>query len=233
MKVSFVIPCYQEEDALPALRPHLVDIAAEELVFVDDGSTDATAGALAAIAADDPRVRVVTHERNRGVGAAMRSGIDAATGDVIVVYDADATYPLADAQKLVAAVREGYDVATATPFAAGGGLDDVPAFRRFLSRAAVSAYRVVLGRRARNISVFTCAFRAYRAGRVQALSFRADGFPAAAEILGRLVLDDARVTEVPSTLSARTAGVSKMRVGRAAAGHLATLSRLLWARVVS
>ena len=94
MRVSFVIPCYQEEDALAALRPLLGGIDAEEIVFVDDGSTDATAATLAEIAAGDARVKIETHAANRGVGAAMRTGIAATRGEVVVVYDADRTYPL-------------------------------------------------------------------------------------------------------------------------------------------
>ena len=163
MPVSFVIPCYEEEEALAALRRHLDPIPADEIVFVDDGSTDGTAALLRDLAGSDERIRIVTHEHNRGVGAAMRTGIQATTGDVVVVYDADRTYPLEDAERLIAALSDDISIATATPFGAGGGLEDVSAGRSFLSKAAVWAYRLVLGRRARGISVFTCAFRAYRA----------------------------------------------------------------------
>lgn len=231
MPVSFVIPCYEEEEALAALRPHLASIPADEVVFVDDGSTDGTAAALAALAAADARVRVATHERNRGVGAAMRTGIQATTGDVVIVYDADRTYPLEDAQRLIAALQGEVSIATATPFGAGGGLEDVSVGRSFLSKAAVWAYRLVLGRRARHLSVFTCAFRAYRGDAVRALTWRSDGFPAAAEMLGRALLAGAVVSEVPSTLRRRTEGRSKMRVVSASCGHLGTLWRLAWARV--
>ncbi len=233
MTVSFVIPCFQEEDALAALRPHLPQIPAAEIVFVDDGSTDGTATALAVLASEDDRIRIVTHERNRGVGAAMRTGIGATTGDVVVVYDADRTYPLEDAQTLIEALQGDIDIATATPFGEGGGLEDVPAGRSFLSKAAVFAYRLVLGRRARGLSVFTCAFRAYAGDVARGLTWRSDGFPAAAEMLGRAILAGARVTEVPSRLRRRTEGASKMRVLPAALGHLGTLGRLFWARMFS
>src|SRR5262245_26298570 len=109
---SFVIPCYQEADALDAGLDELLRLPGDELVFVDDGSTDGTGERLAAAARRDPRVRVVTHEKNRGVGAAMRTGFASATGDVVVAYDADRTYPAADAERLVAAVEAGADVAT-------------------------------------------------------------------------------------------------------------------------
>ena len=229
--VSFVIPCYREEEALAALRPHLAAIPAGEIVFVDDGSDDGTRAALDALAASDERVRVVAHARNRGVGAAMRTGIQASTGDVVVVYDADRTYPLEDAQRLIDALGAEHELATATPFGAGGGLEDVPAGRSFLSKAAVLAYRIVLGRRGRGLTVYTCAFRAWRGPFVRALGWSSDGFPAAAEQLGRALLAGARAVEVPSTLRRRTEGVSKMRVLPAALGHLGVLARLAWARL--
>ncbi len=231
MRVSFVIPCYQEEDALAALRPHLEAVPADEIVFVDDGSSDGTGASLRQIADDDERVRIVTHPTNRGVGAAMRSGIAATTGARVVVYDADRTYPLEDAARLLASLETGSDIATATPFAEGGGLEDVPAGRSFLSKAAVWGYRIVLGRRAKGLSVFTCAFRAYRGETARAMTWSSDGFPAAAEMLGRAILGGAKVTEVPSKLRRRTEGVSKMRVLPTALGHLGVLGKLLWCRV--
>jgi dolichol-phosphate mannosyltransferase len=230
MRIAWVIPCFQEEDALPALAACLPSIEADEVVLVDDGSTDGTAAALAALARRDARVRIETHATNRGVGAAMRTGFRATRADVVVAYDADMTYPLEDGGRLVAAVAGGADVAVASPFCAGGTVSAGPV-RRFLSRAASRAYRLVLGPRARGVRGFTAGFRAYRGNVVRDLRFRSDGFPATAEILGRLCLAGARVVEVPSALSARVAGRSKMRVARAVLGHGAVLLRLLGCRL--
>jgi dolichol-phosphate mannosyltransferase len=232
VKVSWVIPCYQEADALDAGLAGLLALDADEIVFVDDGSTDGTAERLERARRADPRVRVETHAANRGVGAAMRTGFAAATGDVVVAYDADRTYPSADAARLVDAVREGAGVATATPFAPGGAARIGP-WRRLLSWGASFVYRRALGTRARGVSTFTCGFRAYRADLVRSLRFRSDGFPATAEILGTLLLRGARVVEVPSTLVARTEGRSKMRAVRAAVGHVRVAMRLLDERLAN
>lgn len=229
MTRSWVIPCFQEAEALDAGLAALLALPGDEWVFVDDGSTDGTGDRLARAAARDPRVRVVTHPRNRGVGAAMRSGFAATTGDVVVAYDVDRTYPAADAERLVAAVAAGADVAAATPFAAGGAAR-APWGRRVLSKGATLAYRLAVGRRARGLSTFTGGFRAYRGPLVRALQFRHDGFPATAEILARLLLAGARVVEVPSVLSTRTEGRSKMRVLRALRGHAGVLVRLACTR---
>ena len=230
MSVTLVVPCYQEADALDAFAALLPQLSVDEIVFVDDGSTDTTPERLAALTDSDPRVRVETHAENRGVGAAMRTGFESARGDVVVVYDADRTYPPEDIPRLVEAVASDADVATASPFADGGSMPDVPAPRRLLSRAAAGAYRLALGKRGRGIATFTCAFRAYRRPVLDDLVFRSDGFPAAGEILGRLLLAGARVVEVPSRLTARTEGTSKMRVFRAASGHLGVLTRLFLGR---
>jgi dolichol-phosphate mannosyltransferase len=230
MKVSWVIPCYQEAEALDAGLDALLSLPGDELVFVDDGSRDGTAERLAAAARRDGRVRVATHAVNRGVGAAMRTGFAAATGDAIVAYDADRTYPAADAARLLDALRAGADVATATPFSDGGALEGVGAWRRALSKGASLAYRLVLGRRAGGVRTFTCGFRAYRAGPLAGLGFKSDGFPATAEILGLLLLKGARAVEVGSRLSTRVEGRSKMRTLVALFGHLRVLLRLLDAR---
>jgi dolichol-phosphate mannosyltransferase len=226
-----VIPCYQEADALDAGMDALLAVPADQWVFVDDGSTDGTAERLAAAARREPRVTVVTHERNRGVGAAIRTGIAAARGDFVVTYDADRTYPAADAARLVAEVAAGADVATASPFVPGGDAGDVSAGRRFLSRAAAGCYRLVLGRRCVGIRTFTCGFRAYRRAPLLEARFQSDGFPATAEVLGLLLLRGAKAVEVPSALSTRREGRSKMRTVRAVLGHLRVLSRLLAARL--
>jgi dolichol-phosphate mannosyltransferase len=222
LTVSVVVPAFQEEDALRAFARELGALSADEVVFVDDGSTDATRTVLDDMARRDARVRVVSHGANRGVGAAMRTGFDAAKGDVVVVYDADRTYPMEDVSRLVAAVREGADVASATPVVA----ERVPWWRRVLTWGAARSYRRALGPRAEGIRTFTCAFRAYRREWARRVAFESDGFPAAAEILGRALLAGARVVEVESRLSVRREGRSKMRVWKAIRGHRRVLRML-------
>ena len=231
VRLSLIVPCYQEGEALAVWATLLPDVPGDELLFVDDGSTDVTAQRLTELQRLDGRVRVLTHERNRGVGAAQRTGIEASTGDVVVVYDADRTYPLEDVPRLVAALDEPADIATATPFAEADAGAVIPWTRGVLSQGAAWAYRVVLGSHARDIRVFTCAFRAYRGEMIRALSFRSDGFPAAGEILGLALLRGQTVVEVPSHLRTRVEGASKMRVVRTTCAHLGVLLRLLFARI--
>jgi dolichol-phosphate mannosyltransferase len=230
LRVSIVVPCYQEEAALRAFAPLLAGLPGDEVLFVDDGSTDRTAEVLVGLVRGDPRARVLRHPLNRGVGAAMRTGIHAAGGDVVVVYDADRTYPLGDVARLVGAVLAGADVATASPWARGGGAPGVSAPRRLLSRGASLAYRMVLGPRSEGIQTFTSAFRAWRRSLVRGLVWRSEGFGAAAEMLGLALLEGARVAEVPSTLAPRAEGRSKLRLLPALIEHGQVLGRLARAR---
>ena len=104
--VTVVVPCYNEEDALPSA---IVEIQRRisrhdgwELVLVDDGSSDRTAELLAPLAEGHPATVVVSHDRNLGYGAALKTGIRAASHDLIVIADADGTYPIDRIEELVA-----------------------------------------------------------------------------------------------------------------------------------
>ncbi len=96
-KFSVIIPCYNEQlaiqETLDALREALRAAGDYELIVVDDGSTDETPVILAHIASEDSRVRVLTHQRNRGYGAALKTGIRAARAQLLAITDADGTYP--------------------------------------------------------------------------------------------------------------------------------------------
>ena len=115
--LSVVVPCFNEERALPELLRRLSAVgedipAAElELVFVDDGSRDGTLEVLRELAAEDARVRVLALSRNFGQMAATTAGMTAATGDAVVLIDADMQDPPEVIPEMVARWREGADVA--------------------------------------------------------------------------------------------------------------------------
>ena len=115
MKISLVIPCYNEEESLPALIEEIdAVVAAEQLdaevILVDDGSRDRTAEMIRAQAAEGGIYRAIIFRRNHGQTAAMQAGIDHATGEVIVPLDADLQNPPSEIPKLLAKLEEGYDV---------------------------------------------------------------------------------------------------------------------------
>ncbi|HEV8167562.1 MAG TPA: glycosyltransferase family 2 protein, partial [Actinomycetota bacterium] len=105
MKLSVVVPFYNELRTLPTVIERLlaVDFAAlgveTELIFVDDGPTDASRSLLDPPPRED--VRLIVHERNRGKGAAVKTGLEAATGDILCIQDADLEYDPRDLPALV------------------------------------------------------------------------------------------------------------------------------------
>jgi glycosyltransferase involved in cell wall biosynthesis len=105
-----VIPVYNEIHTLPALLPRVLQAPLEgrdrEIILVDDGSQDGTRSYLETI--KDPQVRVFFHDHNCGKGSALRTGFTAATGEVIIVQDADLEYAPEEYPRLLAPILEGH-----------------------------------------------------------------------------------------------------------------------------
>src|SRR5690606_1713620 len=94
LTLSVVIPCYNEVENIAEVLQRVEDVGlASEIIIVDDGSTDGTRAVLANIEAEErPGVRVFYHEHNQGKGAALVTGFKEATGDVLLIQDADFEY---------------------------------------------------------------------------------------------------------------------------------------------
>ncbi len=120
MRISVVVPCYDERESVGKTIERLVTAVGDqvEILVVDDGSRDGSAEAIAKAAADRPNVVLLRHEANLGYGAALKTGIRAASGDAIVITDADGTYPVERVPDLVAALAEA-DMVVGNRFARG------------------------------------------------------------------------------------------------------------------
>jgi len=113
MLVSVVIPVLNEADSLPLLLSRLQDALREqtwEIIFVDDGSTDATPDLLECLAGKDYRIKMLRLTRNFGHQAAVTAGLDFANGDAVVVIDADLQDPPELLPRMLALFEQGYDV---------------------------------------------------------------------------------------------------------------------------
>jgi dolichol-phosphate mannosyltransferase len=118
MRLSLIIPVFNEEEALPlllgALRSTLASLECDhEILFIDDGSRDETLRLLEIEAAADPRIKVLGFSRNFGHQAAITAGLDFATGDAVVVMDADLQDPPELLAEMVARFEQGFDVVSA------------------------------------------------------------------------------------------------------------------------
>ena len=118
--LSVVVPCFNEEEVLPKTHPRLIEVLetlpvhAFELIYVDDGSRDATLDILRGIQRVDARVRVVVLSRNFGQQIALTAGLQNTAGDAVVVIDADLQDPPEVIRRMVDRWRQGVDVAYGT-----------------------------------------------------------------------------------------------------------------------
>ena len=209
MRVTILAPAYYEEDAIDqfvnAVMPHLEDDW--EILVVDDGSADSTPQRLEALAAANPRLRVVTHEQNAGIGAALATGFAAIPDGIIVTMDADLSHPLDLLPELVAGCATA-DACYGSRFVPGGGMVGVPLWRSAISRVANVILRAAYRSPTRDL---TTGYRAYRAEAVHGLDLVGEGFETQLEITIRLIAAGKTITEVPLVLTTRVAGESKMR----------------------
>lgn len=239
MRLTIAIPCFNEapnvralDERLSAVLPRLMaDWTTLEIVLVDDGSRDDTVQAMQAFAATArPGLDVVIrrHEKNAGLGAAIRTGLSAATGDVVVTTDADGTYRFSDIPGLLACLTPGVDLVTASPYHPQGAVENVPSHRLILSRGASLLYRLLVRWR---FYTWTALFRAYRRPVIETVPFASDGFLAGTEILVNAMAAGFTAAEFPAVLYARTLGTSKARLLRTIRAHLRFQTSLLVRRL--
>jgi dolichol-phosphate mannosyltransferase len=225
VNLTVVLPFYNEEALLPSLAGLLESIRkaleghAVRFLAIDDGSTDRTPAGLAGL----PEIEVLTHERNGGVGAAMATGIEAATGGAVLIYDPDSAYHPETLALLVAGLEEDADLVTLSPYHPEGRIEGVSFLRLMLSRAASNLYRRALHS---DLHTFTCAVRAYRLPEARGLLPCPEDFTAAAFLMAAALRKGLRVREVPAVLRARAKGRSKMRLLKTVRAHLRLLRDL-------
>lgn len=221
-ELSIIVPTYNERASLPALVSRLAEVGRElgmEVVVVDDASPDGT-GALAEDLAKASVVpmTVVHRQAKAGLASAVIAGAAAARGRVVTVMDADLSHPPELLPALVQAIRAGADIAVASRYVRGGGIERWPLIRRLVSRAATRAARVGLGVRVRD------PLSGYFAVRRELLTgggYVGLGYKLLVEILVRHRAR--RVVEIPYQFVDRQQGHSKLD-GR----EILAFARLLW-----
>jgi len=190
-----------------------------ELIIVNDGSTDKTGEILADLPVGE--LKVITHAQNRGLGKGLQTGFAHARGEVVITMDADCTHDPENIPVLYHAVKNGYDVAVASRYIPGGGMEDVPGWRQLISKAA----NFIIGRMLSwPVKDGSSGYRAYRREVLASLGDLASGFEVQAYILRQL--KNLRFCEVPLKLKGRTLGKSKMRYMRLIGPYMAIIFEL-------
>ena len=169
-------------------------------------------------------MRLIKHDRNRGLGAAIRTGISAGRGELVVTLDTDLTF----SPTLIPALLERFDkgdvdVVSGSPRLAGYA-NEIPSYRIFVGRMSTVIYTAILGTHVTSVSPI---LRLYRRQDLLDLDLRAVGFDINAEILFGLVRNKKRVAEIPAPLTQRIHGTSNLNYGREMRRHLRLVLRML------
>ena len=207
-KLSVVIPCYNEEATLETLVGRVLN--AErcglelEVVIVDDGSRDRSGELMDKLAKLHPEVHCIKHERNQGKGAALRTGIAAASGDILLVQDADLEYDPAEYPRLLKPILDGRaDVVYGSRFR-GGEEARVLFFWHSLANKILTLTSNMLTDL--NLTDLETGYKVFRREVIDAVTIREDRFGFEPEITARIahLANRPRIYEVGISYSGRT-----------------------------
>jgi len=204
--VSVVIPTLNEEGSLPWVLENLPEWVGE-VVLVDGLSTDATQLLARRLRPD----AVVVHQFQRGKGAALRAGFAAASGDIVVMIDADGSTDPREMGRFVDSLRDGADFVKGSRYIEGGGSADFTRLRSTGNRVLVGLANLVYGSRFTDLCYGYCAF--WRS-HLPALALSSDGFEIETELVLAAVRAHLEIREVPSHERERIAGASNLNAAR-------------------
>lgn len=203
-KTSILIPCFNEEATISHTiqqveyyLSQLHSISSWELILINDGSTDGTLKVLELCQRES--IRVLSFDRNRGRGAAVKAGMQAAKGEFIIALDADLSYDLNHIQEILDVFfhQPTIDVVVVSAYMKGGTVQGVPLSRLALSKIANWILSRFFPQR---LSTVTCVVRGYRHDVIKNLCLLEKGKEFHLEILKKLFLKGAQVQEIPGRL---------------------------------
>ena len=202
MRLSIVIPVFNERATLPALLESVARVSLDkEILIVDDGSTDGTREYLKDMAQNPGEgVRVFFHDRNRGKGAALRTGFREVAGDIVIIQDADLEYDPQDYPALLKPILDGRaDVVYGSRFL--GGPHRVLFFWHYLGNKILTLISNMLTNL--NLSDMETCYKVFRSEVIKNLTFTSDGFAIEAEMTVKIARAGYRVYETPISYSGR------------------------------
>ncbi len=206
MLLSVIIPAYQEERTIAEVLERVLSVDTEssgfekEVVVCDDGSTDGTVGQVEAAAVSDSRVKLVRHPENRGKGAAIRTALEAATGDYCLIQDADLEYEVDDYPALLAPLREGADVVYGSRFLTRSHPEGMKQANFLANRILTTTANLLYGL---DITDEATCFKVFRTDLLRSLELQCTGFEFCPEVTAKLGNRKINIIEVPIAYRAR------------------------------
>jgi len=229
-RLSTVIPAYNEEGTIGAtvedLRKALIREGIPfEIIVANDNSTDRTRSIVEAIAHEDPRVRLINRRPPGGFGRAIRSGLEAVTGDFVVLYMADYSDHPKDVIAYYRKLGEGYDCVFGSRFIKGGHVENYPWVKLVLNRAVNKALQWLFWCRFNDL---TNAFKAYRVEAIRESGpFRSSHFNITVEISLGVLIRKYHIVQIPISWSGRTSGVSKLKLVEMGRRYFSTVAKAM------
>jgi len=196
VKLSIIMPVYNEKATIREIleRVRAVDVGMEkEIIVVDDGSKDGTREILRE---EESRgdIRVLYHERNLGKGAAVRTGIASATGDFVIIQDADLEYDPQDYPALLKPLLEGKaEVVYGSRFLSGSGSSMI-SWHRFGNKFLTAVTNLLYGS---SLSDMETCYKAFKASVIKSIPLRSNRFEIEPEITAKILKRGYKILEVP------------------------------------
>ncbi len=215
MKLSVVMPAQNEEGSVGATVEGVVAVFEREgidyeVVVVNDDSTDSTEAVVAAIGAENPRVRVHRSHYERGFGMAIRAGLDVYEGDAVAIVMADASDNPEDLLRYHHLLEEGWDCAFGSRFVKGAKVYDYPRLKLFINRLANQFIRVLFRHRYNDT---TNAFKAYRREVIETIQpLLSKHFNLTVEMPLKAIVRGHTYAVIPTDWTNRATGVAKLKM---------------------
>jgi glycosyltransferase involved in cell wall biosynthesis len=200
MNLSVVIPVYNEVNNVSVILKRVQNQKlANEIIIVDDGSTDGTRTILQELDGKE-KVRVILHERNKGKGAAVVTGLKAAQGDILLIQDADLEYDPRDYPQLLRPIEEGIaDVVYGSRFL--GGPRRVAMFWHMIANKLLTAMTNILYDTI--LTDMETGYKVFRRGVIDGMTIRSKRFDFEPEFTAKILKRHYRIFEVPITFNPR------------------------------
>jgi dolichol-phosphate mannosyltransferase len=236
MKLSIVIPAYNEEKNIGKCLEELQRVIRDkyripyEIIVVNDNSRDATEEVVRAAMKEDPAVRLVTRTPPGGFGRAVRSGIEAVRGDVVVIYMADLSDDPEDVIAYYRKIGEGYDCVYGSRFIKGSQVVNYPRVKRFVNRVVNRFIKLLFWTKFNDM---TNAFKAYRTAVIRDCGpYRSSHFNITLEMSLSALIRGYHIAQIPIRWYGRNWGSSNLRMREMGRRYLSTLLMMFFQRML-